>query len=213
MPEEAQSRMTAQQLLQTRESRKRTRPALPSSSSAEPPRKITIHVGEIASSRPPAVIHTLLGSCVAVCLFDPALCAGGMNHIWLPHSRPEVAASRTGVHAMELLINELMGLGCDRRSLVAKAFGGANLFCAKSAPSIGAANIRFVREFLATEKIPLLAERLGGNKAIHLYFDTHTGKAKVKSVRDSALRALKIESAPRSATLRNRFASGDITLF
>jgi len=88
---------------------------------------------------------------------------------------------------MELLINELMKLGGDRRRFIAKAFGGANVLDGMKMPPIGEGNARFVREFLALEKIPLAAERLGGNHAVHLYFHTDTGKATVHTVDGSSL--------------------------
>jgi len=45
---------------------------------------ISLYIGDVAASRLPIVLGTLLGSCVAVCLYDPVLRAGGMNHILLP---------------------------------------------------------------------------------------------------------------------------------
>ena len=97
---------------------------------------------------------------------------------------------------MELLINELMKLGGDRRRFIAKAFGGATVLQGMKMPPIGEENARFVREFLAAERIPLLAERLGGNHAVHLYFRTDTGKVTVHTVDGSILP--KIIDAERS---------------
>lgn len=88
---------------------------------------------------------------------------------------------------MELLINELMKLGGDRRRFVAKAFGGANVLRGIKMLPIGDGNAKFVREFLIRERIPLVAERMGGNHAVHLYFRTDTGKATVHTVDGSTL--------------------------
>ena len=76
--------------------------------------KISIHIGEFYSSADPVVIHTLLGSCVAVCLFDPVKKIGAMNHILLPgraNMKHFDAPARFGINAMELLINGMMNLG------------------------------------------------------------------------------------------------------
>ena len=54
-------------------------------------------------------------------------------------------------------------------------------------PSIGEWNAKFVRDFLALEGIPLVAERMGGNHAVHLYLQTDTGKATVHTVDGSIL--------------------------
>ena len=45
---------------------------------------IFIHVGQIHVDEPPIAISTVLGSCVAVCLYDSKLKIGGMNHYLLP---------------------------------------------------------------------------------------------------------------------------------
>jgi chemotaxis protein CheD len=158
--------------------------------------RISLYIGEVAASQSPAVLDTLLGSCVAVCLYDPVLRAGGMNHILLPRCLAGDKNPRCGIHAMELLINELMKIGADRRRFIAKAFGGANVLEQIKMLSIGDENASFVREFLATEHIPLVAERLGGKHAVHLYFQTDTAKAIVHSVDGSSLP--KIINAERS---------------
>jgi chemotaxis protein CheD len=79
---------------------------------------------------------------------------------------------------------------------------------------IGDANGRFVREFLATEKIPLVAERLGGSHAVHLYFHTDTGIATVHTVDGSSLPKI-IEGESSYSVLPNPSKPyyGEITLF
>lgn len=176
--------------------------------------RISLYIGEVAASHTPVLLDTLLGSCVAVCMFDPALRAGGMNHILLSNCRAGDTSPRCGVHAMELLINELMKLGGDRRRFVAKAFGGANVLASTKIAPIGDSNARFVRSFLAAEKIPLIAERLGGMHAVHLYFHTDTGKASVHTVDGSRLPKI-IDSEGRycKPVPPGAAIGGEITLF
>ena len=98
-------------------------------------KQISIHIGGYHASREPSVIHTVLGSCVAVCLFDPVNRVGGMNHILLPGKadmRHFDVSARYGINAMELLINKMMQLGGSRNRFLAKVFGGAHLFPAIS---------------------------------------------------------------------------------
>lgn len=175
--------------------------------------RVSLYIGEVAASMSPVVMDTLLGSCVAVCLYDPVLRAGGMNHILLPKCQAGDKSSRCGVHAMELLINELMKLGGEKRRFIAKAFGGANVLPGIKMLPVGEGNATFVRAFLATERIPLIAERMGGNHAVHLYFRTDTGKVTVQTVDGSRLpKIINAESVfckPRSVD--NSF--GEITLF
>jgi len=126
------------------------------------------------------VIHTLLGSCVSACLYDPIHRIMGMNHFLLSNSRytqklPSciTEAGRYGIHSMELLINEMLKRGAKRENLKAKAFGGAsmwdkgrgdNFFC------VGDVNSRFIQEFLQNEGIPLLTSDLEGDRGRVIYF-------------------------------------------
>ena len=149
-----------------------------------------IFIGEAKASANPLLLQTLLGSCVAVCLHDPLSGIGGMNHILLPGRSKEGSASRFGVHTMELLINEMMKLGADRRRLVAKCCGGGNVVPCFQSPTVGDRNAQFVREFLSTENIPLLAQRLGGCHAVQVSFRTDTGNVRVHSVGGSPLQVV-----------------------
>lgn len=140
-------------------------------------RFITLTQGEFHASREPVILSTILGSCVAVCLHDPASGIGGMNHFLLPEGRDahDARSERYGVNAMEQLINALLRLGARRGGLVAKAFGGANMTPRLS--PIGDANASFAREFLASEGIPCLAESYGGLNARRVLFWPQSGKA------------------------------------
>ena len=130
--------------------------------------------GEYFAAATPTEITTGLGSCVAACLFDPQTRIGGMNHFMLPEAKDAFGSARYGVHAMELLINAVMKLGGDRRRLRAKVFGGSNVLCQRhTASDVGGQNCRFIRQFLETEKIPVAAQRLGGNEPLRVVFHSH----------------------------------------
>jgi chemotaxis protein CheD len=146
-----------------------------------------IYIGEIVASATPLVLQTLLGSCVAVCLRDPITRVGGMNHILLPGRCEGDRPARCGVNAMELLLNAITREGGDRRRVEAKVFGGANVLPSLQSPTIGELNVTFVRDFLATERIALVAQRLGGTHAVQVHFRTDTGKTIVHSVNGSRL--------------------------
>ena len=180
-------------------------------------KKTTIHIGGVFASREPAEVHTVLGSCISACLFDPSARIGGMNHFMLPDgNNTDGAPTRFGVHAMELLINRIMRLGGDRRLLQAKVFGGAQLLGIRGIP-VGTDNARFVREFLETEGIPIVAHRLGGYHPLAVHFFTATSRALVRPLGDTRLDTL----AKREQQFRSRFqhkveskpAEDDITLF
>jgi len=153
-------------------------------------RNVRLQIGEVMASAEPVVLQTLLGSCVAVCLYDPVARIGGMNHILLPGSCSTCPGARFGEQAMELLIHQLVRIGADQKVLVAKAFGGANVLQCFQSPTIGEENARFVRQFLAAKGVPLIAQRLGGDHAVQLNFSTDTGKASVRAVDGSRLPAI-----------------------
>lgn len=105
------------------------------------------------------VILTTLGSCIAVCLWDPQRRVGGMNHFMLPEGRNQGGgAGRYGSYAMELLINALMHHGAVKSRLQAKVFGGAMVIEGMTSINIGEQNTRFVLDYLKTENIPVLSK-------------------------------------------------------
>lgn len=133
------------------------------------------------------MITTILGSCIAVCLFDPVARIGGMNHFLLgepgPNSRVRACdANSYGIHAMELLINELMKDGASRSRLTAHLYGGANII--RRLNGIGESNALFARRFLDTEGIPIRFADLGGQRARKVEFLPYAGKSRCTAVDD-----------------------------
>lgn len=178
-------------------------------------RQTRLDIGDVVAGHGPMILHTLLGSCVAVCLRDPVSGVGGMNHILVPSSTTDVGwTTRCGVQAMELLINEVMKLGGDRRKLVAKAFGGGNVLQGFQSPTVGELNASFVRKFLLEEKIPLVAQRLGGTRAVTVNFHLDSGEVIVRSVDGSRLPAiLRDEATYYETSAASRFRVEEPLLF
>lgn len=144
-------------------------------------RRIIIDPGEYYVSPREEVISTLLGSCVAACLFDPVNRVIGMNHFLLAyrhhaHDVPIIESDegRYGIYAMELLINEMMRQGANRLNLKAKCFGGGNVLTLRedreNQQTVGDINVLFIKEFLQKENIPLLSACLGGNIGRNVHF-------------------------------------------
>ena len=123
------------------------------------------------TSRPDLAIATVLGSCVSACICDPNAAIGGLNHFLLPQSNAAAGTgTRYGVHAMEMLINEILKNGGDRGRLQAKLFGGGNILSLSGANPIGEKNQAFALEFLRREGIPVVASDLGGTSSRRVYF-------------------------------------------
>ena len=140
------------------------------------------------------VITTLLGSCVSACLYDPTTGIAGMNHFMLSNDRYArdmpfsiTEAGRYGIHAMELLINEMLRHGARRHTIAAKVFGGASIMTDPAKVGnfhcVGDVNCRFIREFLGNEGIPLVAADLGGHEGRVIYFDIRDYGVLVRKIR------------------------------
>ena len=135
-------------------------------------------------------VATVLGSCVAVCLRDPAVDVGGINHYMLPLWNGDgLATPKYGNIAMEKLIQALLDRGCAQARLVAKIFGGANVIGhGPGAFSVGERNIALAEDLLAQEGIPILAADVGGNLGRKILFNTRTGGVLVSKLqRNDAL--------------------------
>jgi chemotaxis protein CheD len=147
-------------------------------------RRLTIVQGEHAvCSEPGLSIQTVLGSCISVCLVDPVRRVGGMNHFLL--GQPQAGTrhadlSRYGVHAMELLVNAMMRLGCERQKLRAHLYGGATMI--EGLGDIGHHNILFARQFCRTEGIEIRHEDTGGRQARRVEFLPYEGRSRCRFV-------------------------------
>lgn len=151
-------------------------------------RRTTVAQGDtLASNDRSVVFTTVLGSCVAVCLHDAGSGVGGMNHFLLADPAPVAnedprLLSRYGIHSMELLVNAMLKRGAARSALRARVFGGATM--RSGLGDIGGRNIRFARQFLANECIPILGEDVGGTSARRVDFRPAQGLSRCKSVAD-----------------------------
>ena len=139
-----------------------------------------LYPSAIFVSTDPCEITTILGSCVAVCLFDPVLAIGGTNHYMLPlWNGNGLASPKYGNVAIEKLIEKVIALGCKRRNLVAKVFGGGEIIeTNKLQYNIGERNIEVAETLLKEKNIPILSSSLGGKLGRKILFYTHTGEVK-----------------------------------
>jgi chemotaxis protein methyltransferase CheR len=179
---------------------------------------LNVIIGGVRASREPVLLRTTLGSCVCACLYDPVARIGGINHFMLPDGLADDAMpTRFGVNAMEMLVNELLKLGGDRRRFVAKAFGAAHVLSdAGLSPDVPRKNARFIKEFLNTEGIPLLSSRLGGSAPVEVVFATETGKALVRALGDAMARDLAREESRHDLEIRKTLShvpDGSVELF
>jgi len=147
--------------------------------------RIYLHPGQLFASAERSAVSTILGSCVAVCLWDPISKIGGINHYLLPLWTGQGTASpRFGDVAVQDLLNKLLELGSQKPRLQAKLFGGACVIEAfrNRENHLGTKNVQAAEELLEKEGIPLVGHDVGGCRGRKLIFHTDNGTAWVKQL-------------------------------
>lgn len=144
-----------------------------------------LYPGAIFAHGRPHIVTTILGSCVAVCLWDHVLRIGGVNHFQLALWNGEgLASPKYGNIAVEKLIEKMLSLGSQKRNLKAKIFGGGAVIGESNGKfAIGERNIILATDMLADERIPVVSSAVGGFTGRHLKFNTESGVALVKPVK------------------------------
>jgi len=156
----------------------------------EPATRVSVFLypGQVVVAHEAAAVTTILGSCVAVCLWDPERRMGGVNHFLLPHfvAGNDVSSSRFGNVAIGRLVAGVIAPGVRRQALQAKVFGGACVIDAfrgrGDGRHLGLQNVEVALMLLRRERIPVVAEDVGGRRGRKVIFHTDTGAALVKLI-------------------------------
>jgi chemotaxis protein CheD len=144
--------------------------------------KHALQPGQFVVANAPAIISTVLGSCVSVCLWDKVLKIGGMNHYLLPGTDQEEAGNANrGITATPLLIRSLLNRNCKIENLEAKVFGGCNsLYRKDDIFRVGERNIYTAFHILGEHHIPIAAHDVGGTSGRKIVFNLATGKVRMR---------------------------------
>jgi len=144
---------------------------------------VYLHPGQLFVTIEPAAVTTILGSCVAVCLWDTVLGVGGINHYLLPTGlKTSTTALRYGNVAIERLLEKLARAGANFTNLRAKLFGGACVLDAMRGKEthLGDKNVEIARKTLHDAGIPVVASDVGGSRGRKLIYYPHDGSALIK---------------------------------
>jgi chemotaxis protein CheD len=145
--------------------------------------------GYVYVTQYPTVIATVLGSCVAVCLYDKRIRYGGMNHYLLPYKdKNDQPTTRYGDISLAVLYKLFLDYGSQPEDLVAQLVGGAFLAASKDSEQIALANVEVSRRFLKSKNIRIISEDIGGNLGRKLTFFTELNEmlvAKTERIRES----------------------------
>lgn len=149
-------------------------------------RQLYVMPGECQVSAEPVRLLTILGSCVAVCLYDPVRGVGGLNHFLLPGDAADAEQEplRWGRQAIDALFRQVLLSGASERFLEAKLFGGAQIG-QQSVPHqfrIGERNVDYARQELARCGVAIKSESVGGSRGRKIIMETWTGTVWVKEL-------------------------------
>ncbi|WP_066269028.1 chemoreceptor glutamine deamidase CheD [Hydrogenophaga palleronii] len=163
--------------------------------------------GEYYVTTEDMLLMTVLGSCIAACLWDPRVRVGGMNHFMLPDGGND-SGGRYGSYAMELLINEMMKLGARRETMQAKVFGGGQVMHTFTTMNVGERNTQFVLDYLQTERIAVISKDVLDIHPRKVCYFPATGKAMVKRLAHSHPETLETQDRKINATVVAKAAAG-----
>ncbi len=141
--------------------------------------------GELFLSRKPAIVSTVLGSCVSVTFFQPEMNLGAMCHVLLP-SGPQDEGFRFVDSTLMYMADKIQGMGIRLERCEVKMFGGADVLLPRELEgvrlSIGCQNVQEARRRFQLLGVEPKAEDVGGKQGRKLFFNSHTGDVFLKKV-------------------------------
>jgi len=140
--------------------------------------KHLLYPSDIFIAKTPCIVTTVLGSCVSVCLYDPAMEHGSINHYILPQwNGHDLSTMKYGNMSIIRILEGLLKLGSKYENVVARVFGGAKVLSGVSTDfHIGERNSEIAFEILNEFRIPVLYSNVGGNRGRRISFNTQTGE-------------------------------------
>lgn len=130
--------------------------------------------GYIYVPRTPTLISTVLGSCVAVCIWDRKKEYGGMNHFLYPSTLDSAkSTAQYGNVSTKALVQFFLDDGCNPKNLEAQIFGGAFLPDGpERSAEVSRENVNVARTMLQKSKVHIVSEDVGGSKGRKLVYNS-----------------------------------------
>jgi len=149
------------------------------------PARHYLYPGTLFVHRKPHLITTVLGSCVAVCLWNQTSQLGGINHYLLPLWNGEgLPTPKYGNIAIAKLYEKVLSYSNPGDKLIAKVFGGASMWeKTDGLLAVGQRNIDFALETLQTLGIAVVAKDLGGHQGRKVIFNSGDGSVLMRRQR------------------------------
>jgi chemotaxis protein CheD len=157
---------------------------------------VYLYSGELYISEKPAVVSTVLGSCVAVTMFHKRTGVGAICHGVMPGCASAADCSKN--HCIEQLkyvdcsirymVWKFEGYGVRRKKLEVKIFGGADILASQTSNSVGTANVRAALKTIKELRLRLVAQDVGDSFGRKIIFYTHTGEVFLNRLKDSKVK-------------------------
>ena len=148
--------------------------------------RIYLKPGELVTTHEPAIVTTILGSCVAVTMFSERLGVGSICHAMLPKNPPSNDSDtfRYVDSSILYMIEKFLLAGLRKDEIVVKLLGGADVLdrIDGRAISVGQQNIRQALEIIRREGLNLAACDVGGQFGRKVVFYAHTGRVLLRKV-------------------------------
>ena len=151
-------------------------------------KNVYLKPGDVYVSRTPALVSTVLGSCVSVTLYSVEARIGAMCHALLPSGSLD-DGFRYVDSTVEYLYDKLKIINGRSGGFEAKLFGGADVLNPvgrlSGVPSVGRQNVAVALQVIKKLGIELIASDTGGDRGRKIFFYSNTGEVFLRQVKKS----------------------------
>lgn len=139
----------------------------------------TIYQGDIFIGYDKEIISTVLGSCIAICLYDVRRRVGGMSHALLPYrnKNKDLGDNYYCDQSVKNMVNQFLEEGSSLKNLRAKIFGGADI---RESDRVGKRNIDASIMALNSFDIEVIARDIGGKYSRKLFYKSDENRVFIK---------------------------------
>lgn len=148
-----------------------------------PDHEVYVQPGESCLVTRPAILRTVLGSCVGIAFLVPRLGVAALCHPMLPRCPAKLLGNRAATRYVDFAIRDLArqldSLGAGRPETQVKLFGGADVLVvvdSQSRPTVGRLNSEMALRTLQEEGFSIAASSLGGSSGVQIHFHTRSGE-------------------------------------
>ncbi|WP_420264409.1 chemotaxis protein CheD [Candidatus Magnetominusculus dajiuhuensis] len=151
--------------------------------------------GEVYITGKPALVKTVLGSCVSITMFEPMRRTAAICHGMLPDCVGEGCGEcpeklKYVTCSIKYILNKMRDRGVNARDIEVKAFGGGDVLTYKNydaKATVGRQNIDAALEILGALGLKPKTSDLGGDRGRKIFFNTQTGEVLLRKLRKTAV--------------------------